>query len=233
MSEEKAIRVMSFSGKKPEWKTWRFKFLAKATTHGYLDVLTGVELVPNATEDLNAIADDAVRARKKKSRKDNALAYSHLALSCDGKAPLGLVAAAVTTDLPSGSAALAWERLCEKYAPTAKMSLVTLKQDFARCRLGNVERDPDEWIQELNYLRGRIGSVPNAAHIGDDDVIAHVLVNLPTEYLELVTAIESELERTGTTFTLEDLGKRLGSYYSRKFARDDEKSDNKIALLAG
>ena len=46
MSEEKAIHTIIFDGLVANWRVWKLKFLAKATSQGYCDVLEGLRTVP-------------------------------------------------------------------------------------------------------------------------------------------------------------------------------------------
>ena len=45
-SEDKAIRVIAFSGKQIDWTVWEEKFLAKANLKGYKKILLGNEIAP-------------------------------------------------------------------------------------------------------------------------------------------------------------------------------------------
>jgi gag-polypeptide of LTR copia-type len=127
--------------------------------------------------------NDADEKKLLNSRALNVQAYSALCISCEGSA-FGIVERAATPRLPNGDTALAWKSLCEKYEPTTQMSLVILKKQFAQCNMGK-ETEPDAWFTELSYYRARINSVQKASKKGheltDDNVIAHVLANLPMD----------------------------------------------------
>ena len=49
MMEERAIRVLPFSGKHVEWTVWAEKFLARDDLKGYSSVLLGDEKAPSAS----------------------------------------------------------------------------------------------------------------------------------------------------------------------------------------
>ena len=52
MSEEKAIRIISFSGKRNDWRVWSRKFLAVVEKRGYKKILTGaVKITSSSTDD--------------------------------------------------------------------------------------------------------------------------------------------------------------------------------------
>ena len=50
-SEDKAIRVIAFSGKQIDWTVWEEKFLAKANLKGYKKILLGNEIAPKDGDD--------------------------------------------------------------------------------------------------------------------------------------------------------------------------------------
>ena len=213
---------LTFSGKDTDWRQWRVRFYARAAAKGYRYVLDSNVGVPGETAKNLSEEDE-------KKRKDNYKAYAALASGCK-EAAFGVVAGAVTAQLPSGDAALAWKALCNKYEPTTRMSAVQLKREFAQCKLTDTSKDPDEWIQELERLRLRIQTVKGGGQISDIDLIAHIIGNLPNEYSELVTTIESELDDQNSSFGLPQLQQRLRSYYRRRFA---DGKDDEVALFAG
>lgn len=57
MSEEKAIRVISFDGKIENWRVWKLKFMAKSTQGGYKGVLDGTVSVPKESDTLDETTD--------------------------------------------------------------------------------------------------------------------------------------------------------------------------------
>ena len=169
MAEEKSVRVITFTGLLADWRTWKFKFLAKATALDYRDALLGAIRIPGEDEDIDE--DDEGGEEDLAARRANVLAFSALALACEGTA-LGIVEASVTEDLPNGSAPLAWASLCRKYEPATRMSAVALNKQFAVCKLEDTDTDPETWVQELEHLRGRIrdASPQNAV---TDERISH------------------------------------------------------------
>jgi hypothetical protein len=190
MVEEKAIRTLPFDGNADKWRKWKLKFLAKARAGGYKKILTGETVVP---PDTGVVTDDDIKVIEL-----NYKAYDALALACEGVA-FGAIESAVTAGLSDGDAHLAWTNLLERYELTTKMSLVQLKRDFTTKRLEDASADPDLWIQDLEHLRLRIKGVAGATPISDDDMIAHILANLPEDYSELITSVEIELSRVSVT----------------------------------
>jgi Zinc knuckle len=68
------------------------------------------------------------------------------------------------------------------------------------------DTEPDTWFTELSYYHARINSVQKASKKGyeltNDDVIAHILANLPMEYSEVSTPIKHELDTPSSTSTI-------------------------------
>jgi gag-polypeptide of LTR copia-type len=198
MSDEKAIRVIVFDGKIENWRVWKLKFVAKSTQGGYKGALDGTMTVPKESDVLDETAD----ADKIKARKANTLAFTALCLSCEGVS-FGCVEKSTTADLPNGDAALAWKNLCLKYEPNTQMSLVSLKKEFAQCRLDSVKTDPDEWVTKLEHYRMRIKGINPKAEISDEDLMVHIIANLPRQYSEFITSIENDLEQSTVTVSLD------------------------------
>ena len=89
-SEDKAIRVISFSGKQVNWTMWEAKFLAKANTKGYKKILLGMEVSPKDNEEFDESTPEG--REKKRMREANESAYTDLILSIDGTNANGRVA---------------------------------------------------------------------------------------------------------------------------------------------
>jgi hypothetical protein len=94
--------------------------LTKAKRCGFKDLLLGKLLIPKGDESFYEVSD----VGKKMSRiiELNEDAYTELILSIDVKASSGTIAFNLVTgcnskDYPDGNAAIAWERLKNKYEP--------------------------------------------------------------------------------------------------------------------
>ena len=79
-----------------------------------------------------------------------------------------------------------------------------LKMEFQQMNLSEDE-DPDEWITKLELIRRRLKTV--GAPIQEEDLILHVLNNLPKMYETTAEICEDEL--TKGTLTLLSLKERL------------------------
>ena len=226
-NDEKTIRVITFSGKKTEWPIWEEKFLARAARKKYKDVLLGKVEIPKSTDDLTT--SNTENKKKLKVRELNELAYQDLILSIDGTTKAGRVAFQIVKmskvkDYEDGNAALAWERLKKKYAPTRAPSLLMLKKKFAQSQLKDKDSDPDEWITELEDMRAQLAEMK--MEMSDDDFIIHVLGNLPDEYEIDVSKLE---DRIGKDLTIDDVREALNLRFEKmnkgKGADDDDTDD--------
>ena len=64
----------------------------------------------------------------------------------------------------------------DKSAP----KLIKIKRKFANSRLKKNTKDPEEWITELEELRDRLEDMGSI--MSDEDLMIHILNNLPSEY---------------------------------------------------
>ena len=104
---------------------------------------------------------------------------------------------AVTDDLLDGNAMLAWKNLVVKYKSKINATKMQLKQEFAQSSLDKTKKYPDEWITVLKCLQQRLKTMRHI--ISDEDLIMHILNNLPDEYKSLVEQMEMIL---GTSLML-------------------------------
>ncbi len=213
---ERSIKIIPFDGKDGDWREWSAKFLAKANLHGYKDVLLGNIKVPPEKK-------ETLRENEAMAREFNMNAYSNLILSCKG-VPFSIVEGTVSKDMPSGDARLAWQRLKDRYQVENMASLVELKREFTQLSL-KLNQDPDCWFLELEHIRNRLDAMKNK--VNDEDLIAHILLNIPNEYSELITAVEGDLDR----ISVATLQERIRSYYRRRIMRKEHPSDHTIALI--
>ena len=96
---EKAIRIVTFTGKRDDWRQWSKKFLAVTERREYRMILE------TDKEELEVTGDD----RKKK----NSAAYNDLLLAMTDDVSFGLVDEASSTDYPEGDARVAWSKLMQ------------------------------------------------------------------------------------------------------------------------
>jgi gag-polypeptide of LTR copia-type len=105
--------------------------------------------------------------------------------------------------------------LCNKHDPSTAATLVQLKKEFATHKLKKVSVDPGVLITELEVLRRRMKA---CGHImTDDDIIIHVISNLPKDYDAICDQLEIELgdEDQKQKITILDIKNRLRNKYNK------------------
>ena len=98
---EKAIQIITFTGKRDDWRQWSKKFPTLTERREYRMVLE------TDMDELEVTGDD----RKKK----NSAAYNDLLLTMTDDASFGLVDEASSTDYPEGDARVAWSKLMQRF----------------------------------------------------------------------------------------------------------------------
>jgi hypothetical protein len=220
--KEKYIKIISFSGKKEDWEIWESKFSARARKKGYKDVLTRKMAVPKDSE-------TNLNARQKKAREMNDEAYADLMLAMDteessGKVAFRIVRSAKNNDYAKGSAALAWEKLTKKYAPTTAPSRVKLSKMFYQAKLKEGQ-DPEEYITYLEDLRDHLDEC--GYKMNDEQFMVQVLNSLTKEYETQVDRLEQKLGINLDPLDIESLREQLSLKYERLHGDNDSEVSKK------
>lgn len=176
----KTIRVLAFSGKESDWNRWSKTFMALAKMRGLSEAYKPAGEKSKATE------------------KEKEKAYNLLMLASEDEIVFGII------DEAGGDPAVAWKNLEEKFEPKTGASKVQLKLEFQQSKL-NIEDDPDEWMTNLELLRRKLKVLQ--VEIDDEDMILHILNNLPKEYENTIEMCEAEL--TENKLSLNTLKERL------------------------
>jgi len=201
----KSIKVIEFNDKENEYRMWARKFMSVATTRGYRDVLLGKTIVPPQDESLDEnVPNDKI---KLKGRNANDRAYNDLILACSGEIGFSIVDEAVTEELPDGDAELAWKELQRRFEPDTSADKVKLKKEFSTSKLTSWSKDPETWISKLEVIRKRLKKMGN--EISDEDMMIHIMNNLPQEYDTVVEAMERKLDDLVDPLTLRNLKNEL------------------------
>ena len=236
-SEDRAIRVIAFSGKQADWTVWEEKFLAKANIRGYKKLLLGTEIAPKDGDEYDETT--AIGLENKRMREANEAAYTDLILSIDGtnasgRVAFNLVRLSKNIDHADGDAKMAWARLRNKYATKSAPSLMALKKEFTNSRLTNRKEDPDIWIGNLEDLKIRIEQ--QGSKVEDVDIMIHILNNLPKDYEISQAKLEDRLNDDIDPLTIEEIRTELNLRYQRmnlKKIVDDDEEEEETALFAG
>ena len=204
----KTIRVIPFSGKEEDWNRWSKTFLATATAKGYREVIKPTDATIMADEELNIMV------------------YNDLILSCQEDVSFGIIDESVSEVFPDGDARLAWKNLQQRYEPNTGAAKVQLKQEFHLMKLESADEDPDPWLTALELKRRRLKTL--GATMEDDDVILHILNNLPREYETVVELCEEDLSRGN--INLATVKERIRARYSR-LQKANDNPDEAVALM--
>jgi len=204
----KTIRIIPFSGKDEDWNRWSKTFLATARAKGYREVLVPADPADDADEDLNIQA------------------YNDLILSCQEEISFGIIDESISDAFPDGDARVAWKNLCDKYEPSTGAAKVQAKQEFHQLKLASADEDPDTWLVSLELKRRRLKTLGTT--IEDDDMILHILNNLPREYETVVELCEDDLSQG--TVNLQTVKERVRARYHR-LQKANESMDEAIALM--
>ena len=209
---EGTIKVIPFSGNKRDWPIWSEKFLARGDVKGYKDILTGKVVVPSDDE-FNSMEAGAPKAKAKATRKLNKDAFIDLLLSITADTETGRIAFQIvkgskTKDLSDGDARAAWKKLHSKFESSRAPNRLLLKEKFTNSRLKSVRSDPDVWITQLEDLQVQINNAKEGS-ITDDDLMEHILGNLPSVYDIEVHALRKRLDDLHDPLTLEELREEL------------------------
>ena len=156
---EKAIRIVAFTGKSADYRMWAARVMAAAHVKSYskclLQDLSKCEEIEQAVKEAVAKNEDAEDARMKarKAVKDGLSnedidivmkAYTDIMLACTDEINFGIVFNAKSWIFPEGDAYLARVRLRMKHQPTTNSQKIMLRRDFHRSGLRKASRSPDE-----------------------------------------------------------------------------------------
>ena len=223
---EKTIRILTFSGKDEAWPMWSKKFLATGKRRNYKNVLLGKDVPPPEAEVLDLSSQEG--QLQKKARDANENAYNDLLLACMDDVSFGIVDCSMTDKLPDGDAAKAWAGLVAKFEPDTGSSKVELKHEFAESKLENKYDDPDEWITSLERIVQKLQRMKSS--MDEEDLLIHILNNLPEAYESIIESSEKELSKG--TLTLSNLKIDLRSKYKRIKKRDEEGMRTETSFIA-
>jgi gag-polypeptide of LTR copia-type len=114
--------------------------------------------IPKADEEFDKDSD--VGKKTLNAIELNKVAYTELVLSIDvktskGKFAFNIVKGCKSKDHPDGNAAMAWDKLKNKYNPMSAPSMVKLDKQFRDSVLKKGE-DPEVWITQLEDICVRL-----------------------------------------------------------------------------
>ena len=238
-TELRTIRILPFDGRNRNWDPWSEKTYAKAKRRGWKKLLVGAVKIPTESEYEQAVTDKNKEVILIGDLNEEA--YEELVLCMDHTTDLGRVAFSLvknskSADYPEGNCKIAWDRLMAKYAPKTAPSLLKLKKKFANSRLVDLEKNPDEWITELEGFRTDMEDIHIATTMSDLDFLIHVLNNLPDKYDVVLDGMEERLmleDSDPKKLTIGDMRDKLNNRFERLKGRlNNAKEKDDVALYA-
>ncbi|MEM7375817.1 MAG: hypothetical protein AAF587_44925, partial [Bacteroidota bacterium] len=202
-----------FNGHPRKWHMWKQKFLTRAESLGYYDILIGDVVLPGPTDPVDAAIIEA-----------NTMAFQALMYACQGPA-FGLVDTSRTDLAPRGDAALAWEKLTQKYGPTDTIRLLELRDEYISTRLQDFD-DVDEWYIQIDTILQEMAR--HKQTYNSVEQIAHLLAGLPDE----ADSLEQSLRINLSYYDVEEVRRIIREYY-RSRERKLRLSGDETALFAG
>ena len=229
-SEKELYRVVPFKGKREEWRKWSRKFLAHARYKGFKKILEGRIEYPEPEDDGSFSEEDLKEISK--IEKMNHLAYNALIHLIDDDVSFNAVDTAYSDRFPDGCAETAWKKLLLRLEPSTLTTVFELEAEFSKSKLDDVNKNPEEWITELEYMKNKI--IDLGGDFSINRLLGHILTNLPKEYDTTVEAIQREILLTSYTPTLEDTLVLLRTKYNMIKNRDENenKKQEETALVA-
>ena len=126
---EKVIKVITFSGKRNNWRHWSKKFLVVAEKREYPPIL---EKDP-----------EELTIKRYNQKNPNSLAYNNLMLTITEDVSFGLIDEATSTTYPGGDARSAWGKLMQLFESQMNASRLKLMGQFTSSRLKKNHQDPN------------------------------------------------------------------------------------------
>ena len=202
---EKAIRVVAFSGKSKDYRMWAVRFMTGAHMKKYQQCLvedfSEREIVRREMLEEPKLEGETEVEAKKRIQKDikegiteeeveiELRACADVMLAYSKEISFGIAFNSKSTMFPEGDAYLAWQRLKRKYEPSTNAQKIMLRREFYQNRLIGITKSPDDWIEELEIIRARLEAL--GVTIDDDDLVLQVLEGLPKEYDMLVALLNA------------------------------------------
>ena len=84
---------------------------------------------------------------------------------------------------------------------------------FAKSELDDVTREPEDWINKLELLRGNLRKL--GVMIDDVEVMTHILSNIPEDYENIFQNLEYKLDYGIDMLTIERIWDKLSDKYDR------------------
>lgn len=216
-------RTIIFRGQQKHWDPFIQQWLAYYASKGYGSILDGTEVVPTKAE-VDAVEATAETSRTPDDKKvlkihgKNVTCFNTLLTSIDASTDTGrlayhLVITCKKDEYPLGNAKMAYDKLVSKYAPKNTQTELSLRKQLANTKL-DTDDDPDEFMMRIEVLAMDINAMnKSTSNVTDDDLMAHALNNLPSDYDAITDGLERQFNEG--KLTLDILREKLQSRYKR------------------
>ena len=111
-----------------------------------------IDKIYTKNTNLTKMNSDQLKSHKNKGKKD----YSILVIVFKYKVSFSLVKLSKSKDFSCGDTTLAWITLENNFEPDNAQTSIELKEKVMKCKLKNVDENPDEWITTLENVRVRL-----------------------------------------------------------------------------
>lgn len=232
-------RTIIFRGKPEHWDPFIQQWLAYYASKGYVSIFDGTETVPTKAE-LDAVEAKAEASRTRDDKKvlkihgKNVTCFNQLLISIDastteGRLAYHLVITCKKDEYPLGNAKMAYDKLVSKYAPKNTQTELSLRKQLANTKLET--GDPDEFMMRIEVLAMDINAMnKSTSNVTDEDLMAHALNNLPSEYDAITDGLERQFNEG--KLTLDILREKLQSRYKRLAQIESEDMHSPETALA-
>ena len=184
--------------------------MAIANTKGFKFVYMSQQVIPSDT----AVTESGATEEEKLLHKRNSNAIDLLIMSTSGIS-YGLVEKA------NGDAFVALKNLDAKWEPKQAEDLTELQKEFTGCVLDGTKEDPDLWWDRIYQFQQKFTSIGEKYTKEEFELKAHVLGNLPKEYISVITV----LSISGAQVSYDDVCREVTKHWQQNFKSSAGKKD--------
>ena len=189
--DDRYVTKAMFSGLSRDFQYWEAKYSARAAIKRFDDILDGSKTLRKKSV-MDAEEDPAKKAEDEITKNMNLRAYNDLLLSMEQGVAFSIVRQCKSPEYPKGNAKLAFDKLKIKYEPKSVNCVAAARKEFHGRKLKKHE-DPTEWIMELGKMRQRLEDLGTS--LNDEDMMYHVVRNLPRKYFYEKKGFETKLKK--------------------------------------
>ena len=107
----------------------------------------------------------------------------------------------------------------------ASSNKLKLKKKITNLNLTDWKRDLADWIMELKKIQTQLDRMRHV--ISDENLMIHILTNLPEEYKSKVKALENDMDNEDDPLTLDLILVELDAKYEKIWKKNNKDQENK------